>query len=134
MRKKAALFFISLLSIFPVHAQRLDTLSSDAKQQYLGYMKNHSTYKTTGWVLLGTGAALFGTAYRMNVANGWNGPTKGESLVIAGIATAAISPLFFIVAGVHKRKERLALKGERLTSAIIFHRSTYAALSLSIIL
>ncbi len=134
MRKKAALFFISLLSIFAVHAQKLDTLPSDAKQQYLGYMKNRSTYKTTGWVLLGTGAALFGTAYLMNVANGWNGPTKGENLLIAGIATAAISPPFFIVAGVNKRKARLALKGERLTSAIIFHRSTYAALSLSIIL
>jgi hypothetical protein len=33
MRKKAALFFISLLGILAVYAQGPDTLSSDAKQQ-----------------------------------------------------------------------------------------------------
>jgi hypothetical protein len=132
MRKKTVLFIVLLLSIFAVHAQRLDTLSSHSRQQYLKYIKKRSTYKTLGWVLLGTGVALFGTAYLINVENGWNGEDKAENLFAAGFIAAAVSPPFFILAGISKRKARLALKGERLTSAIMFQRPYFPAISLKI--
>jgi hypothetical protein len=75
---------------------------------------------------------LASTWFFINSANGWNGPNKGEGMFEAGIATAVLSTPFFIMAGANKRKAMLAIKGERLTSAIIFHRTTYPALSLSI--
>jgi hypothetical protein len=107
-------------------------VSSDSEQQYLGYIKKRSTYETLGWILLGTGAVLFSTAYLIHVANGWNGEAKGESLVIAGITSTAVSPAFFILAAITKRKARLALKREQLTSAIMFSNSYYTAISLKV--
>jgi hypothetical protein len=132
MRKKAVLFIIALSGIFAVHAQRLDTLSGSSEQEYLTYMKKRSANKTFGWVLLGTGVTLAGGYFLINNANGWNGHNKGEGMFEFGVATAALSIPFFIMAGANNRKARLALKGERLTSAILFHRTTYPALSLSI--
>jgi hypothetical protein len=132
MRKKAVLFIIALSGIFAVHAQKLDTLSGSSEQQYLGYMKKRSANKTFGWVLLGTGVTLAGGYFLINSANGWNGHNKGEGMFEVGVATAALSIPFFIMAGANNRKARLALKGERLTSAILFYRTNYPALSLSI--
>jgi hypothetical protein len=112
MRKKAVLLIIVILSIFAVHAQRLDTLSSGSQQQYQRYLKNRSTNKTIGWVLLGTGAALFTTAYLMNVSNGWNGTPIGEGILEVGVTSATLSIPFFVLAGENKRKARLALNGK----------------------
>jgi hypothetical protein len=97
-------------------------------------MQKRSTHKTFGWLLLGTGVTLASGYFLINSANGWNGVNKGEGMFEAGVASTVLSTPFFIIAGANKRKATLALKEERLTSAIIFHRSTYAALSLSIIL
>ena len=132
IRNKSLLFIVFLFGFFAVHAQRLDTSSSSSKQLYLKYMQRRSTYKTIGWVLLGGGAALFGTTYLVNNANGFNGPTKGENLFTAGFIAAAVSPVFFIMAGVNKRKARLTLKGERLTSAALFRGPCFPAVSLRI--
>jgi hypothetical protein len=130
MRKNTVLFIIFLLCIFAVHAQRLDTIPRDFKEQYLKYMKKRSTNKTLGWMLLGSGVALSGGYYLINAANGFNGPNKGEGMFEVGIATAALSTPFFIMAGANKRKARLALKGERLTSAIRFRRPYFPAISI----
>jgi len=132
MRLKVFLFIIALLSILAVHAQRLDTLPIGSQQLYSKYMKRSSTYKTIGWVLLGTGVVMFGTTYLVNVENGWNGATQGEDLFGVGIAVAALSTPFFILAGASKRKAKLVLKGERLTSAILSQRLYYPAVSLKI--
>jgi hypothetical protein len=132
MRKIIVLLLISLLSIFSINAQGIDTLPGEVNHEYLRYMKKRSNNKTLGWVFLGAGVALFGTAYLSNVANGWNGTNLLDGMAEVGIASTALSIPFFIIAGENKRKARLALKGERLTSAIIFDRITYPALSLSI--
>lgn len=95
-------------------------------------MEKRATYKTIGWVLLGAGVTCFGTAYLINVENGWNGPTKAEGLFTAGFVAAAASPPFFILAAINKRKVRLVLTGERLSSVILFDKPPYPAVSLRI--
>src|SRR5690242_14231762 len=112
MRKRAFLFMIGMLGMAALHAQKVDSLSEIARQQYLSYMKKRSTNKTFGWVLVGTGAALFGSTFLINNNNGWNGPTKHQDLFVVGIGAAALSIPFFISASVNKRKAGLVLKGE----------------------
>jgi hypothetical protein len=112
MRKKAVLFMISMLSIFAIRAQSIDTLPTGSQQQYLKYMKKRSTHKTIGWLFLGTGAALAGGFFLINNANGWNGTPKGDGMFEAGIASTALSIPFFIIAGENKRKAKLALPGK----------------------
>jgi hypothetical protein len=132
MGKKTILFIIGLLGIFTVYAQRLDTLSSGSEQQYLRYMKKRSTYKTIGFVLVGTGVTLAAGYFLINSANGWNGHNKGEGMFEVGIATVVLSTPLFIMAGANKRKARLALKGERLTSAVRYQRPYFPAFSVRI--
>lgn len=133
-KTKGALLAIFLLSVLTSDAQRTDTTAhyENTKELYKEYMHNRSTNLTVGWVLVGSGVALAGTWYLTNSANGWNGSTKGEGLFEAGIVTAALSTPFFIMAGANKRKAQLALKGKRLTSAVLLQRTYYSAVSLVI--
>jgi hypothetical protein len=64
--------------------------------------------------------------------NGSNGHWDLESLFYVGEGLAIASVPFFILAGINKRKARLVLKGERLTSSIMFQRPYYPAISLQL--
>ncbi len=129
MRKRAFLFMVAMLGMAALHAQKVDSLSETASQQYLSYMKKRSTNNTFGWVLVGTGAALFGSTFLINNNNGWNGPTKNQDMFVVGIGAAALSIPFFIAASVNKRKADLVLKGERLSSTRMFPHSAYPAIA-----
>ena len=118
-----------LIWMSAVYAQSLDTLPKASEQQYLKYMKKRSTYKTIGFAFLGTGVTLAAGYFLINSASGWNGHNKGEGMFEVGVATAVLSTPFFIIAGANKRKARLALKGEGLTSAIMFQRPYFPAIS-----
>jgi hypothetical protein len=133
---KGAFLIIFLLRMMTSNAQVTDTSAKNRNPRlsYERYMQERATNLTFGWILVGTCVGLAGTWFLVNSANGWNGSTKGEGMFEAGIATAVLSTPFFIMAGANKRKAGLALKGERLTSAIILHRITYPALSFSICL
>jgi hypothetical protein len=133
-KMKGAFLATFLLKVLAGNAQVTDTLAKNRNPRlsYERYMQERATNLTFGWVLVGTGVGLASTWFLVNSANGWNGSTKVEGMFEAGIATAVLSTPFFIMAGANKRNARLALKGERLTSAVMFHRTTYPALSFSI--
>ena len=115
-----------------MHGQRIDTLPSPAKQQYLHHMKKRSANKTIGWVLLGAGATLAGGYFLANAANGWNGHNKGEGMFEVGVGTAVLSAPFFVMAGANRRKAKLSLKGEGLTSLVKFRKPYFPAFSISV--
>jgi hypothetical protein len=71
------------------------------------------------------GVTLAATSYLINAANGFHGKSKGENLFMAGVTAAAVSPPFFIIAGMNKRKAKLVLKSEQVTSAIMFSNVHY---------
>jgi len=131
---KAAFLGLCLVVAMSTNAQRIDTTTknADAELQYRKYMQKRSSNLTGGWLLLGIGVALAGGNFLMNSANGWNGPNKGEGMVEAGIVAAALSTPFFIMAGANKRKARLALKSEKLTSNFIYRQRAYPTLAICI--
>ena len=130
---KSALLAISLIGMLTANAQSIDTVvqKNNSKLLYKKYMQKRSTYMTIGWVLVGTGVALPVISYSVDAAKGWNGHTELNWMFEVGIVSLGLSIPFFIIAGANKRKAKLAVKGERLTSSIMF-RQTYPALSLSI--
>jgi hypothetical protein len=126
-----ALLFLFCFSFQMACAQHDSTMKHTTSLET--YKKRRTTYNTIGWATLGTGIVLAGySIYNHVYINGSNGHWDLESLFYVGEGLAIASVPFFILAGINKRKARLVLKGERLTSSIMFQRPYYPAISLQL--
>lgn len=133
MKRTVLLFFIYVFTTSVIMSQTLDpSVNHSSNTLYKTYMKQRATYNTIGWVLLGSGIIIAAASYGSYANNGFNGAWGQEGLFeLGGVATIASIP-FFIVAGKNKRKAKLALKGESITSGKFIFKSTYPAFSLRI--
>ena len=102
-------FLISIAS----HSQDLSA-STQPKKNYAGktdYLKKSKKQKTTGLVLLGSGAVCFGAGvYALEHAREKNG--SGAIIMLGGMGMAAASLPLFISSAVTKRKAKISMKRE----------------------
>ncbi len=139
MKKLLFLSCFSFLIFQSVNAQKNDPANTASTQAlHDNYIQKSKTYKTAGWVILGTGIGMLisgGIIYANYADQGFNGPRPktGETLIIAGAGAALASIPFFILAKSNKTKATLALKGETVTFGNkLLQKSNYTALALTI--
>ena len=129
-----------LLILHFVNGQLIERTKVASTQQPTNkYIEKYKTYKTIGWVFLGSGIGLIagsGIVVATWAKQGYNGtsPVTAEALLlIVGPAAALSSIPFFILAKNNKKKARLSLKEEAvmLGNKLQF-RSNYTALALTI--
>jgi len=119
MKKLLTVLVVFLSFIQFASAQIADTVAVTSKQStYDLYMDRHKTNLITGFVFLGAGVTTLtiGSASALNslsdIGSSSYDSTKGETLVIVGLAASLISIPFFIGSRVNWDRARFALKNE----------------------
>ena len=139
-------FILSLVLMFTFQStlcQVIDEPETNKSQQesYNFYMSKKKSNETTGWILLGSGAAMFigglVLADSAEIDDGIGGITKkavgAAFLVYGGGGLAIASVPFFIIARNNKNKANLALKGETISfNNVPTYKSNYLVFSLTI--
>lgn len=139
MKKFFFLVFLTLIAQL-AYTQKIDTsFTSINSPQALhdSYMKKRRANKTAGWIMLGSGVAMFvgGSLinFNENFLNSHGDDSKGAWLAYLGVASTLGSIPLFIAARKNKLKARLALKGEAVTIGNkMLSKSAYSALALTI--
>ena len=140
MKKAFLIFCVYLLITTLGHAQTIGLAKTKSTQElHDDYIKRYKTYKTAGWVLLGSGIGIIvigGVGIAGWAKQGYNGvnPRSSEDLffLIGPSVTLASIPLF-ILAKRNKTKAQLLIKQEpfSLGNEKSF-KSNYSALALTI--
>lgn len=129
--KRIYFSLLPILFYWSVNAQRTDSLLNRTPLQV--YQGRQTTYKTAGFLMLGTGLLSAGYAfYEWGIKNGYNGTWELESLFLAGAGLAVASVPMFILSGHNKRKAALVLKSETLPPATGLLRTHYPAMAIRI--
>ena len=104
-----------------------------AQEMHDMFMKKSKAKSTAAWITLGSGVFLAGVGFAtIDYDNGFaTGSVIGAGLVVIGGASTLVSAPFFISAGSNKRKAKLALKGETVSSGFYGNTNNYS-LSISI--
>ena len=129
--KQLLLFCLALLFFIGSIAQYTDT---SANRRATDYLNKSNRQKTTGWVLLGGGAALTGIGLIIGSVTLWDevfsgGESKGfdaaSILFSAGLISMAGSIPLFIAAGKNRRKAAsfISFKIEKATIVNLWHAS-----------
>ncbi len=136
------MFFVIFLTtqVVIVNAQTIDlSETKSTKELQYDYIRKYKTYKTAGWVLLGSGIGMIvggGVVFANYAQQGFNGvaPVTAENLFfIVGPSAALASIPFFILAKSNKRKANLVIKEEAVSFGNkINYKSKYPAFALTI--
>lgn len=135
MRKQIFLFGCFLLSIQFILAQHIDTVMHQTPQSLHDfYMHKRKVNTIAGWIVVGSGIGMFVGGASINISSGWGegNHQRGIWLCYLGGATTLASIPLFVMAGVNKRKAKLALKNETVLDRKIYGNFNYAALALTI--
>ena len=136
MKKIIAFGCILFLTIQLVNGQTDTAMYGSAQALHDKYMKNYNTQNKAGWIALagGLGITAIGSYIYFNQAMGEGSITSiGPTLFYLGAFTTLVGVPLFISAGHNKKKAKLALKEETLTSCNrLINRSNYVSVALTI--
>jgi|GEM_PF-1858014 len=130
MRK---LFLFLLLCYFCqlCYAQQIEPTKNQTSLEV--YKKRRATFKTAGWISLGTGLLLAGTSFHHYfIKNRAYGSWDSEPVFFIGGGLMIASIPLFILARQNKIKAGLAFRPEKVQSPLAALNTPYAALSFQI--
>ena len=132
--KTLMLFLVLIFTFQLAHCQETEPLTVQSNQEmYDFYISKQKKLKTTGWILLGTGAAAMGVGAAIGLNEIFSEDRTGETLFFAGVLTTISSIPVFIISGSNKRKAKAILaSGEVGIGAIPFNNTRYASIGLKV--
>ena len=145
MRLAFILSFILMFTFQSTFCQIIEKPETNEAQQesYNFYMSKKKSNENVGWILLGTGAAVFTAGLLAEtesdpdtigeaVAAGLGNELKNAVMIGGGVIAASSIP-FFIIASNHKNRATLALKGGSISyNNVSIPKSKYIGLSINI--
>ena len=110
-----SIFLLVLAILFLINDCAAQDTPVPSKDSYQYLMKKRRTFKTLGWVSVGTGATLILVGAAAATGELLSGSSKNNSEVIAdiGLVAALASVPLFIMSHSYKKKAQLALKNEQ---------------------
>lgn len=127
------LVFCSILSAHAFAQQEEHLQNMNSTQLHDQYVKKQKTNLLAGWILVGTGTALTAAGILVNLSSPWTAEHNNDGLWMCyiGAGELLVSIPVFVMAGVNKRKARLALKNEHV---VVFpgNKHNFTALALQV--